>query len=453
MLLPEELKHQIEEKYGHPIRYPKDCEALAAHISRITDGTISASTLKRLFGFNHSSSQSNLYTLDLIARYIGYANWDDLNELSRTTDQEKDPDQIPISDTEPNLSTVMDRQGKNRRLRWLSVMGIIAVVVLIGFYRIGRRNLWYELAPLPEVRGGGGFINYNGDLFYLGGMDAEFIRDNNWRYSSIEHIWREETPMPAGCAEMGCTLFENKIYCFGGWLGERLGPTDLAECYNIEKKSWEKLPKLPLKSAGPAVTIGNQIYIIGGTAGGNDETPISNSPSGNLVYVLGSSIGRSTKTCFFRYDPSTKNYTKLSVFKVQRVNVSLVVVGNHIMAIGGNSFRDGEYMVNKEVDEYDPISNNWIPKAPLPEPLTRSNALFKDREVHLFGGSGLYENNPKAINNQHLVYNLETNNWRVENSLPYEVFGHRCTHQNGKIIIVGGTNRLPNPSRKVFIEK
>ena len=144
---------------------------------------------------------------------------------------------------------------------------------------------------------------------------------------------------------------------------------------------------------------------------------------------------------------------KLSVFKVQRVNVSLVVVGNHIMAIGGNSFRDGEYMVNKEVDEYDPISNNWIPKAPLPEPLTRSNALFKDREVHLFGGSGLYENNPKAINNQHLVYNLETNNWRVENSLPYEVFGHRCTHQNGKIIIVGGTNRLPNPSRKVFIEK
>jgi hypothetical protein len=67
---------EIEEKFGKEIRYPSDCEALSAEISRITKQPVSTSTLKRIFGFVKGTKEPRLFTLDTIAQYIGYANWD-----------------------------------------------------------------------------------------------------------------------------------------------------------------------------------------------------------------------------------------------------------------------------------------------------------------------------------------------------------------------------------------
>jgi len=69
----------IEERFGHPVRYSKQCEALASHISEVCGTTLSASTLRRLLGFMKAGKQEpRLYTLDLIANYLGYKTWDKL---------------------------------------------------------------------------------------------------------------------------------------------------------------------------------------------------------------------------------------------------------------------------------------------------------------------------------------------------------------------------------------
>jgi hypothetical protein len=60
-MLTESIKKQIEVKYGHAIRYPKDCENLAIHITSEIKSNISASTLKRLFGFVKSESKPMYY--------------------------------------------------------------------------------------------------------------------------------------------------------------------------------------------------------------------------------------------------------------------------------------------------------------------------------------------------------------------------------------------------------
>ncbi len=76
----------IEVQFGREIRYPMDCEELAKSITKQTGSRISGSTLKRLFAFNKGTERPRLYTLDTIARYLGYPNWDHLDAANLTRD-------------------------------------------------------------------------------------------------------------------------------------------------------------------------------------------------------------------------------------------------------------------------------------------------------------------------------------------------------------------------------
>ena len=79
-MISEAVKKLIEKQYGKgSIRYPKDCDALAGDISTKCQCKISSSTIKRLYGFNKLNSESpRVFTLDIIANYIGYPSYDDL---------------------------------------------------------------------------------------------------------------------------------------------------------------------------------------------------------------------------------------------------------------------------------------------------------------------------------------------------------------------------------------
>ena len=85
-IIPEFLKNRIENRFGKPIRYSKDCETLALSVSKHCDEKISATTMMRLFCLMKSTSKPRLYTLDLISQYAGFESWEaainnsDLNE-------------------------------------------------------------------------------------------------------------------------------------------------------------------------------------------------------------------------------------------------------------------------------------------------------------------------------------------------------------------------------------
>jgi hypothetical protein len=94
MLLPL-VKKKIEEKFGSPIRYPKDCDALANAISKACKCKISNSTIKRLFGIIKGSESPRLWTLDLIGLYLGFDSYTDL--ISHLTDNKaKRKDRLEI---------------------------------------------------------------------------------------------------------------------------------------------------------------------------------------------------------------------------------------------------------------------------------------------------------------------------------------------------------------------
>lgn len=70
------IKEQIESKLGRSVRYHSDLECLCIEIEKQTKQKISLNTLKRLFGFISGVSEPRLYTLDTIALFLGFANWD-----------------------------------------------------------------------------------------------------------------------------------------------------------------------------------------------------------------------------------------------------------------------------------------------------------------------------------------------------------------------------------------
>lgn len=116
----------LEEKFGQPVRYPKDCETLASQISASCKQQISASTIKRLYGFVKGIEQPRLYTLDVISSYLGYSSWENLlmslnkqNRPSRETIEHLVPAQLKKNTVieigyEPHRMVTLKYTGKNR---------------------------------------------------------------------------------------------------------------------------------------------------------------------------------------------------------------------------------------------------------------------------------------------------------------------------------------------------
>ena len=66
----------LRQKSQKDFRQSADCEYLALDIESVTGEHIGVNTLKRLLGFIDDEREPRTSTLDVIARYLGFDNWD-----------------------------------------------------------------------------------------------------------------------------------------------------------------------------------------------------------------------------------------------------------------------------------------------------------------------------------------------------------------------------------------
>ena len=81
MRLPFKVMELLKRKSGNGLRLPSDCETLSLDIEGRTGVRIGATTLKRLLGFAQDERTPHTSTLDAIARYLGYAHWEELSKI------------------------------------------------------------------------------------------------------------------------------------------------------------------------------------------------------------------------------------------------------------------------------------------------------------------------------------------------------------------------------------
>lgn len=107
----------LKSKSGNELRQPSDCVYLALDIESKTSVRIGATTLKRLLGFAQDERTPHTSTLDALARYLGYAHWDELTRIEDTGNSDFDPsdEELRSADLQPG-NTVEITYLPDRRL-------------------------------------------------------------------------------------------------------------------------------------------------------------------------------------------------------------------------------------------------------------------------------------------------------------------------------------------------
>ena len=79
------LLAKVEKKYGQSIKTTTDFEALSVVIERDTGELLSASTLKRLWGYVSLNPAPRASTLDILSRYLDWKNFEEFRVWLKTT--------------------------------------------------------------------------------------------------------------------------------------------------------------------------------------------------------------------------------------------------------------------------------------------------------------------------------------------------------------------------------
>lgn len=69
------LKAEIEKKIGRTLQTPNDYQFLSLRISSLTDESISAHTIMRIWGYISSKSKPSNASLSILSRFLGYMDF------------------------------------------------------------------------------------------------------------------------------------------------------------------------------------------------------------------------------------------------------------------------------------------------------------------------------------------------------------------------------------------
>ncbi len=128
------LCQEVERVCGRSIRAASDYDYLSAQIYEKTHEQVSPSTLMRLFGYRSDGRSVRKSTLDILARYIGYADSVEWKETAYTQ---------PATKTTPTPS----RKGKRKAL--FILLAVIAVVGAAAFLFSSKKT---QAEPEPVLQ-------------------------------------------------------------------------------------------------------------------------------------------------------------------------------------------------------------------------------------------------------------------------------------------------------------
>lgn len=123
MALDNTVIRLLELKTGYPVDTPSGAEQLTVAIEKETGRMISLNTVKRLTGVLEYDGQPRQYTLDLIARFLGFESWRRLDEYIRSGSSAFNASGILTEISHLPPGTIIDTSWAPDRLVRLEHMG------------------------------------------------------------------------------------------------------------------------------------------------------------------------------------------------------------------------------------------------------------------------------------------------------------------------------------------
>jgi N-acetylneuraminic acid mutarotase len=260
--------------------------------------------------------------------------------------------------------------------------------------------------------------------------------------------WREVAPVSVGRSEGMGAVVNGKLYIFGGYVDTTFKPTRRSDVYDIATNRWSQIADLPFGSSHVGTTVvGTSIYFAGGypatatnqtfstdavwrydtTTNTFSDMPKLPAPRGGAALVaLGRTLHFFGGSDRFRTDAAqhwaldldnlAAGWVARAPLPVATNHVAGAVVDGTIYAIGGQQKQDAAAIQRADVQLYDPATDTWTARAPLPSARSHitSSTFVRDGRIISIGGL-LLGNRPTNIADQ---YDPATNTWRSLTNLP-----------------------------------
>lgn len=265
----------------------------------------------------------------------------------------------------------------------------------------GTTLQWTTVAPTSVGRSEGMGAVVNDKLYLFGGyVDRTFKPTSRGDvYDPATNTWRQIASLPFGVSHMGNTVIGDSIYFAGGYPATSTGQTFSTSAvwrYDTTTNTFSNLPGLPAgRGGGALVALGRTLHFFGG-----------------------SDAARKDAASHWRLDLDNlaAGWQARARLPLATNHVAGAVVGGKIYAIGGQQFQDSNAIQRAEVQMYDPATDTWAARAPLP--LARSHitasTLVRNGRIITLGGLGP----GNRLINRVDSYDPVTNTWQQLTSLP-----------------------------------
>jgi len=292
---------------------------------------------------------------------------------------------------------------------------VFALAFVIWTGEAFAQGKWVKLAAFPEPAEELLGASAGGKMYVFCGLAPGWKPIGMvYEYDPAGDKWTKKKPMPLASHHVSFTEYKGKIYAFGGFVLPQSGPAgwvpiDKAWEYDPATDSWKALAPLPTKRGSPvAVTVGDKMYVIGGSTPGPKETSV---PLPGTHWALGS---------VEEYDPAANTWRQRSPMPTSRNHAIAGVVNGKIYVIGGRVGAAGISAASNTnvVEQYDPATDSWgTVRARMPTARSAMASGVHGGRIYVTGGE-FQDSQMMATFRSLEAYDPATNNWTILPNMP-----------------------------------
>lgn len=316
---------------------------------------------------------------------------------------------------------------------WLGVAALACVSVAKA------EPQWTMAAPIPIAIGELEAASAGGKLYVLSGLNNQpgvvTPAGHNWQYDEAGNTWTERAKMPVPAHHIAVTTLDDKIYVFGGFVRPAnvvaWQPINKAFEYDPAKDTWRELAPMPTpRGSAQAVEVNGKILVIGGGRS-NTADPGAPIPLGSADQIVVGTVEE--------YDPKTNTWRTRSPMPTPRNHFLAEPSGGKVYAIGG---RIGTVFVTKSdtidlVEVYDPATDHWSYAGRAPT--TRGDMAGDEHGGLIYVAGGEFQDYERKMTFWAVeVFNPKTGDWSRLPHMQVARHGFGAAIVGNKLHVVGG---------------
>ncbi len=238
-------------------------------------------------------------------------------------------------------------------------------------------------------------------------------------------FWTHKAPIVSARYALGAVAVDGIIYAVGGY-NSSLALVGNNEMYDPASDAWTSMARMPTPRAQFGIAIWqDKIFVVGGVTG---RTP----------FFENDALSRSVVTGIVEvYDPATNTWTTKSPMPTARGSLQANNVNNKIYVTGGVD-QDSHFVNATEV--YDPLTDSWSTMASMP--------LYQEEAASAVVNQKIF-----VISDKVQIFDPTANQWSLGTSPPTSIYQGAAGATTGEMapkqiyVIHGGEgfNQIYNP--------